>query len=119
MKTVLTTFTVTVVLFFSTLLNPPKKMEETTTNNSAKQKLNSFSIFPSPAGNKLIVDAFKNAGQEPMQISLHQINGENLEKLRIDTTLCSNVNIEDVRAGLYVITLHAQNKTHSKLIQLP
>lgn len=119
MKTVLTTFTVTVVLFFSTLFNPPNKTEETKTDNVSKQKLNSFSIFPSPAGNKLIVDAFKNAKHESMQISLHQINGENLGKQRIDTTLCTNVNIEDIRAGLYVITLHTQNKSHSKLIQLP
>lgn len=86
--------------------------------NSITFDQNHYDIFPNPSKGKFILKSSGNAG-EPLQIKVFSLNGKLVyeQKHNFNETESLEINLEDVAAGTYILTLNTTQKK-SKSIRL-
>ncbi len=69
-----------------------------------------FSVYPNPASSEIQVSVPENI--QNAELSITNMVGQELSKIRPITTGIYSVNIEDLKEGLYIVSLFADGKTY-------
>jgi len=82
---------------------------KTAINTNSKSEFG-FIIFPNPASNILNLDWYENLSSKMQEISIINSEGMTVKKIHNFQTN-SNINIEDLNTGLYILKLRFDKST--------